>query len=103
MKLFVLTCQQDDRKAAALTFKKAGIGVYSMADITGFKTYASENLSDEWFAASPVSADSLLFFSFVTDEAVLRKALDLVFEHNQQQPSDFPLRGYVLPVEAWVN
>ncbi|SFC08176.1 hypothetical protein SAMN05421780_102503 [Flexibacter flexilis DSM 6793] len=102
MKLFILTCQQDDRKAAVATFKKAGIGAYSMADITGFKTFAPEDLSDEWFAASPVAADSLLFFSFLS-ETLAAKALELVFEHNQQHPSDFPLRGFVLSVDTWVN
>jgi|GEM_PF-3032071 len=42
--------------------------------------------------------DSVFIFSFAEEETVDR-ATALIRDHNQQHPTGFPLRAFVLPVE----
>lgn len=100
MKLLIITAVKEYSDQAAALVKKAGISVFSATDIIGFKNDSSHNLLDEWFGAGDARFNSMLLFSF-TGEAEAQKAIELVQEYNTALADDFPLRAFVVPVEAF--
>ena len=102
MKLLTVTAVKEYSKDVATIFKKAGIHVFSVTDIVGFKEGVDENMMDSWFGRSDPRFDSVFLFSFTADEKATT-ALQLIREYNQQHPGDFPLRGFTLTVDNSTN
>ena len=98
MKLLFVTALKEYRKQVGDIFKKAGIHVYSATDTIGFKDGEPADLLDSWFSIGEAKFDSVFLFSFTSAQNV-EKALLMIHEHNQEFPSDFPIRAFVLPVE----
>lgn len=100
MKLLIALCLEEDRQTVAAIFKKAEIGIYSAVETTGFKGFAPANLLSEWFSSSSSDAfNSALLFSFTTTQ-LAAQALLLVKQHNIDNPTNFPIRAFIMPVEA---
>lgn len=99
MKLILITSIKEDLQAVTHILEKAGISVFSVSPIVGHKTEQHNYLINNWFFGKNDSAtDALVFFSFTNDEAA-QKALALTKMHNVDQPSNFPVRAFLLPVE----
>ena len=98
MKLLFVTALKEYTKQVGGIFKKADIHVYSATDTIGFKDGQVPDLIDSWFSVGEAKFDSVFLFSF-TGEENAEKALQLIHEHNQEFPSGFPIRAFVLPVE----
>jgi hypothetical protein len=98
MKLLIVTCLKEDRKAAANILDRAGVQVFSASETTGFRNQPEENLLDNWFAHEHARYNSAFIFSFTTS-AHADRALKLIREHNDINESPFPLRAFVVPVE----
>lgn len=98
MKLLIITSLKECQNNVAEIFRQTGIEIFSVSEISGFKEGSSTNLSYNWFGSSGDSYDSLMLFSF-TEKEKAEKALELISAHNQTEKSNFPVRGFILPVE----
>ncbi len=99
MKLLFITCLQDFKEEITQLMKRAGVSVYSIAEMTGIKNGNSGNLLDDWFGVQDGLYNSLMIFSFTTEEAAY-KAMQHITEYNQSTESKFPVRVFIMPVEA---
>ena len=99
MKLLIVTCLRDYKDAVANIFHEAGVRVFSMSDTTGVKDEHDQNLLDDWFGNRDGEFDSLILFSF-TNADTSAKALSLIKEYNVANGDAFPIRAFILPVEA---
>ncbi|MBS1916881.1 MAG: hypothetical protein JST87_11435 [Bacteroidetes bacterium] len=100
MKLVIATCIKEYQEKVQKIFSEAKADVFSAVDITGFKGSNAINLLEEWFAAGDEKFDSNLIFSF-TDEEKAGQILSSIKDHNTNN-SNFPVRGFVIPVETHV-
>jgi hypothetical protein len=98
MKLLIVTSLKEYQKAVALIFEKAGVKVFSVSEIKGFKEDHSVNLLDNWFSSGKEHFDSIFLFSFTT-EASAENALDLIKAYNEENKTNFPVRAFIVPVE----
>jgi len=98
MKLFIVTCLKEYQEDVTKIFKDANIHVSSATDIIGFKDNQLPNLLEEWFAAGDEKFDSMMLFSFTANENA-EKGLELIKIYNEQSQADFPIRGFIVPVE----
>jgi hypothetical protein len=98
MKLLTVTALKEYGEKVTAIFRKAGIHVFSATDINGFKDGSDQNLTDSWFGMSDARFDAVLVFSFTEDEKA-NSALQFIHDYNQENPGDFPLRAFILPVE----
>jgi hypothetical protein len=99
MKLLFVMCLKEDQNTATRILEQAGIKIISATDVTGMKLQGEQDLADQWFSHGRDQVNSVILLSF-TDEADAKKALLLIQAHNAKDSSGFPLRGFVLPVEA---
>lgn len=101
MKLLLITGLRESSEDIARIIREAGVSVFSTSAITGFKEKSLGNLLDHWFSSGTESYNSIFLFSF-TEEEKATKALGLIQEFNRKSDSQFPVRGFLLPVEASV-
>lgn len=98
MKFFIVTSLKEYQEDVCKIFKAANIHVFSATDLIGFKDNYSADLLSDWFASGDEKFDSMLIFSFTTNENTER-ALELIKEYNETNQSGFPVRAFVVPVE----
>jgi|SRR5665647_1905591 len=98
MKLLVVTILKEYQQTVAAIFEEAQIKVFSVSNTIGHKDDHKENLLDDWFASGEEEFDSIILFSF-TEDRNAANALELVKKYNENTPSDFPIRAFILPVE----
>jgi hypothetical protein len=98
MKLLIVTSLKDYRKEAIKLFHKAGIKVFSVSKTMGFKGDDSANLMDSWFSNDVEYFDSIVLFSFTTDEKSSH-ALELVNLYNTENKNEFPIRAFIMSIE----
>ena len=99
MKLLIVTCLKEDQKNVAAIFEVAAIKVFSVSNTIGHKEDHQQNLLDNWFASGAEEFDSLVLFSFTGDQHATT-ALNLIKKFNEKTGSEFPIRGFILPVES---
>ena len=97
MKLLVLTAVKSYEKEAIRLFKHAKINTFSSTDINGFKSNDNENLIDNWFSASNLKIESILFFSF-TDQYSIDTLLQGLHQLNRTLKEESPIRAIVLDI-----
>ena len=73
--------------------------MFSTTDVTGFKESDAENLLGAWFASGDEKFDSLMMFSF-TEAECASIGLELIKKYNTESGTEFPIRAFILPVEA---
>ncbi len=100
MKLLVVTAVQECLNDVSKIFNQAKISVFSITDTTGIKASGSINLIDNWFASGKEKFDSAFIFSFTENENA-ENALQLINEFNASRTTDFPIRGFIIPVEKF--
>ena len=98
MKLFIVTSIKECKEDVTQLFKKANIRAFSSTAVTGSKDVNGKDISDDWFASGDAEFDSMVQFSFTTNENA-QHAMELVKEYNNQKESNYPLRAFVLAVE----
>lgn len=98
MKLLIITSLKDYQKEAIKLFHKAGIKVFSVSKTMGFKEDNSFNLIDSWFSNEAEYFDSIVMFSFTTEEKS-NQVLELVNLHNTESKIEFPIRAFIMPIE----
>jgi len=98
MKFFIVTCLKEYQDDVTKIFKEANIHVFSATDVVGFKDDQSPDLLKEWFAAGDEQFDSLMLFSFTANENA-EAGLELIKKYNAQTENNFPVRGFIVPVE----
>lgn len=98
MKIFIVTCLKEYQEDVTKIFKAANINVFSATDVLGFKDNQSPNLLEEWFATGDEKFDSLMLFSFTTSENA-EKGIELISKYNIETETNFPVRGFIVPVE----
>jgi hypothetical protein len=99
MKLLVVTSLAEHADKVAELLTRSGVTVFSRTETIGFKETYRPNMLDSWYGNSNGKYSSLFFFSFTTEESA-KKMLQAIDECNQEKRSHFPLRGFILPVEA---
>lgn len=98
MKFFIVTCLKEYQDDVTQIFKEANIHVFSATDVVGFKDAQSPDLLQEWFATGDEQFDSLMLFSFTANENA-EAGLELIKKYNAQTENNFPVRGFIVPVE----
>ena len=98
MKFFIVTSIKENQEIVQKILSQVNIQVYSSTDIIGYKNNQQPNLLEEWFAAGDEKCDSSMIFSFTTDENAT-KALNQIMLYNTENPTDFPIRAFIVPVE----
>lgn len=101
MKLFVVTCLIDYREDVYKTFKKANINIFSATDVVGFRNDQTFDLLEEWFASGEERYDSLMVFSFTSDENAAL-GMSLFKSYNETVKPEFPIRAFIMPVESTI-
>jgi hypothetical protein len=99
MKFLIVTCIKECRSDVLTIFRKSNIKVFSISDVIGIKDNQSPNLLEEWFASGDEQFDSQMIFSF-TSEVNALIAMELINQQNESRQTQFPLRAFILPVEA---
>lgn len=99
MKMLVITSIHEDLRAVSRIMDKADIPVFSVSDTVGHKTEYHPYLPDNWFGKSTEGTNALFFFSFTDDDKAMN-ALQLVKDFNKESETKFPIRAFVLPVDA---
>lgn len=99
MKLLFVTCLQDFKTDVMKIFHQASVKVFSVTDTTGVKDEHDMNLLDDWFGNKDGEYDSLILFSFTSSETAA-EALRLINNFNEEAGNRFPIRAFILPVEA---
>lgn len=100
MKLLIITSIKECQETVGQIFKETGIQVFSMSEIAGFKEGSSTSFTDNWFGSGGDSYDSIMLFSF-TEKEKAEKALELIKKYNEKEETDFPIRGFIVPVENY--
>ena len=98
MKFFIVTCLKEYQKDVTKIFKQANINAFSLTDVIGFKDNQTPNLLKDWFASGDEKFDSLMLFSFTTDENA-EHGMELIIKHNEVSETGFPMRAFIVPVE----
>lgn len=99
MKLLIITCLKESFQTVSHLLKDNNIEVFSATDVTGFKNNQAVDLAAAWFAAGDEKFDSMLVFSFTSEENATA-CMAAIQQHNKQESSDFPVRAFIIPVEA---
>lgn len=98
MKLFIVTSLKECQEDVTQIFKKANIKAFSYTGITGSKDSNGAKLTEGWFASGDAQFDSMLQFSFTTNENA-NYGMELIKEYNNKKDSRYPIRAFVLAVE----
>ena len=99
MKMLVVTSIKEDMQQVTRIMEAAHVKVFSVSDTIGHKNEKDGFLLNNWFASGDSATQALFFFSFTENENAA-KALELIKEYNSAAQSSFPLRAFILPVEA---
>jgi len=99
MKFFIVTCIKEYRDDVSRLFKQAEINVFSATEVVGFKDSGTENILLDWFAKGEQRFDSLMMFSFTTNE-IAAKGMELIKAYNNNTGTNFPVRAFIVPVEV---
>lgn len=99
MKFFVVTSLKEYKDDVCRIFKDASISVYSATEVIGFKKSPAGSLIADWFASGDEQFDSLLIFSFTSTENA-EKGMELIKAFNAAVETQFPIRAFIMPVEA---
>lgn len=99
MKMLIVTSIKEDLQNVTHIFEAAKIPVFSVSETIGHKSEHNNYLLNNWFARSDEATDALFFFSFTDNEKALT-GISLVKKYNIDNPSSFPIRAFILPVEG---
>lgn len=98
MKVLIVTGLKEDAGRIAGLLKAAGIPVFSVVNAEGDSSGSPVPLMDDWFAVTAGQTDAVVYFSFV-EAGRAERALKLINEDNKERNSNFPLHGFIVPVE----
>lgn len=99
MKLLIITCIREHEKQVMKILHESGVKVFSITETTGIKDGESAELMDNWFSRGEGRVESLFIYSFTSEENAIQ-AMNAIKEFNSENNEGFPLRGFVMPVEA---
>ncbi|MBN8832999.1 MAG: hypothetical protein ABS68_07625 [Niastella sp. SCN 39-18] len=98
MKLFIVASLRECQEDVIDIFKKANIRMYSTLGVTGSKDNNGIDISEDWFASGDAKFDSLVQFSFTSNENA-SQGMEIVKAYNESKDSKFPIRAFILAVE----
>lgn len=99
MKLLFVTCLSDFKAEVMKIFHQSGVKVFSITRTTGVKDEHDTDLLDDWFGNKDGDYDSLILFSF-TETDTAAEAMRRIQVYNEEHGNRFPLRAFIMPVEA---
>ncbi len=98
MKLLIVTCLNEFLGDISKIFKQAEIDVFSTSNIIGHRNGNNQNMLADWFASGDEQADSVMIFTFTSQEKATLGA-ELIMNYNKSLGGSFPARAFVLDVE----
>ncbi len=98
MKLVMVTAVEEYHNDIMQIFKEADIQNFSESGIDGYKNVPTVLSGSNWFAANKGATNSIMLFSFNTEEKI-DKLFDLLKEYNNNLETNNPIRAIVLPIE----
>jgi len=101
MKLVMVTAVEEYHNDIMKIFKEADIQNFSESGIDGYKNVPAVLTGSNWFAANKGATDSILLFSFNTEEKI-NKLFDLIKEYNSTLETNNPVRAIMLPIERHI-
>lgn len=100
MKMLVVTSLKEYQPKVASILGEAGITAFSVTDTVGYKMIKQPALEEGWFGYGRGKFNSVFFFSFSGDEET-QKAMELIRSCNLEKQERFPVKGFVVEVEAF--
>lgn len=101
MKLLIVTTVAEYQKDVLKIFKEAGVEAFSTSEIDGYKNLTEAETRQSWFPSVKAGYDSLLFFSFTSEEK-LELFLTMAKKYNEQLESNNPIRAVSLNIEKFI-
>ncbi|MCF6308500.1 MAG: hypothetical protein L3J09_11155 [Flavobacteriaceae bacterium] len=101
MKLVIITAVEEYHNDILQLFKESGINNFSESGIDGYKNIPAVLTGSNWFAANKGATNSILLFSFNTEEKI-EKLFDLIKEYNSNLETNNPIRAIMLPIEKHI-
>ena len=98
MKLLVITSLKEYQKTVTVILTKSGINIFSVSETIGFKDRHQVDLLDNWFSSGDDQFDSIVAFSFTTDENATA-AMAEVKTSNAKNNTGFPIRAFIMNVD----
>jgi hypothetical protein len=99
MKLLIVLSIKDYQNRVAKILEGAGIRLFSVSDITGYKKRTADNTG--WFGLGNGKINSIALFSFTSKE-LAEEALHAIEQCNiEKEKNPFPVRGYIIDVEQF--
>jgi hypothetical protein len=100
MKLVGIMSVQEDRPRIRDLMKRHAVQIYSETPITGHTTQTVEKFG--WFATPEESPSyGTLAFAIIDDHAA-QAIVAAIIEQGAKEPSDHPIRAFLVPVETMV-
>ena len=103
MKLLIISCMEELQDRMKQILNEAGAACMNVTSATGYRK-GDQCASLSWFGRGSAceQANTLLIFSFTTEEAA-RRTLELIDNYNAEYPSNFAPRAYTMEVTASTN
>ncbi|HZL09153.1 MAG TPA: hypothetical protein VFC65_04085 [Prolixibacteraceae bacterium] len=102
MKLLIVTSLMEFKEDVSNILKKAQIPVFIFSETTGVNCGYMAELTDNWFTSdSDREFCSVSFLSF-TDREKAENALEQIVEFNTSDRVEYPVRGFIIPVDKSV-
>ena len=100
MKMLIISCMEDMQDCMKGLLNKAGAVCMNVTQATGYRK-GDTCAALSWFGRGSAceQANTLLIFSFTTDE-VAQRSIELIDNYNTEYPSNFAPRAYALEVSS---
>lgn len=101
MKLLILTTVAAFEKDVLKLFKDSKIDAFSTSEIDGYKNNPNFIAMQSWFPATHNGNESLMFFTFTTDDKI-KIFFKLAQKFNENITTSNRLRAVVVPIEKYI-
>lgn len=98
MKLLIVTVVSYYEKQVLQLFSEANIESFSGSHIKGYKDAPSLVANSSWFPSQKGGANSIMFFSFTSDDKI-DLFFSLVEQFNNSLKTNNPIHAIVAPIE----
>ncbi len=101
MKLVIITAVEEFHSDVLQLLKESGINNFSESGIDGYKNIPAVLTGSNWFAANKGATNSIMIFSFNTEEKI-EKLFSLIKKYNNDLETNNPVRAIMLPIEKHI-
>ncbi len=98
MELMIITAVHSFKSDIQRIMKKTGVNAYSHTDVTGTTDLSNDSKESNWFGASTVEQQSIVFYAFMQHEYV-SEVMRAIKELNALEESHSHVHAAVMEVK----